>query len=197
MSNALCGRAQKGYALVHQVQAEDYYVKEDLAAEGITEAEFRLANDIVCTLPLSAPIAGCTTPLAGKQGPLGPQLPHVAASKQELALPDPAGSLQPCSAAVSNAHSSRQLQLCCMSYVSMQRRVTYPLDWRVCSAADSACANTAVAERLCGCAVCHPILTTQTLAFQPPRKSFAFQAPGYCEKSRGCARADRRIHVHL
>ena len=58
VSNALCRRAQKAYALVHQVQAEDYYVKEDLAAEGITESDFRLANDIVCTLPLSAPKAG-------------------------------------------------------------------------------------------------------------------------------------------
>ena len=151
---------------MHQVQTEDYYVKEDLAAEGITEAEFRLANDIVCTLPCSAPTAGCMTPLAGKQGPLGPQLPHVAASEQALALPDPAVSLQPRSAAVSAPHSSRQLQLCCMSMYECSAVLQIPIDWRVCSAADSDCANTAVAERLCGCAVCHPILTTQTFAFQ-------------------------------
>ena len=39
--------AQKGYTLVHQVQASDAYEREDLAAEGISEAEFHHANDLV------------------------------------------------------------------------------------------------------------------------------------------------------
>lgn len=44
---------QKGYTLVHQVQASDAYEREDLAAEGISEAEFQHANDLVpaATLP--------------------------------------------------------------------------------------------------------------------------------------------------
>ncbi|KAK9834982.1 hypothetical protein WJX81_001936 [Elliptochloris bilobata] len=43
----LQSKAMKAYALTHQVQAEEIHRREDLAAEGISEAEFRHANDLV------------------------------------------------------------------------------------------------------------------------------------------------------
>ena len=43
--------SQKAYALVHQVQASNAYEREDLADEGISEAEFQHANDLVPAPP--------------------------------------------------------------------------------------------------------------------------------------------------